>query len=237
MALQNPSPSAFGRAGRTRAPSNPTSPHSSALPLSGGASFSSLGSPQYPTSTAHSRPHSRTQSYATPHQSRDQAQRFASPESPDGLDFSSFAAVSSLPMPRPDFAAPGSDSDSEDDADAAGSALGLVLDRSAASSAASLEPLDRLDALQRANAELGKKLMDAERTLQDKLADHESELEEMQGRLEEARSELSATKREEKELRSKEVGFSGFHLHFCRCFLLSAFALLFFPSLCLFPGY
>lgn len=104
-------------------------------------------------------------------------------------------------MPR---SATGSDSDSEDDDDA-DSSLGLVLDRSTASSTVSLEPMDRLDALQRANAELGRKLMDAERTLQNKLSDHESELEEMQGRLEEARIELSATKREEKELRSKEV--------------------------------
>lgn len=100
-----------------------------------------------------------------------------------------------------------SDEDSDDDAD---SSLGLVMDRSAASSTVSLEPQDRLDALQRANAELGRKLVDAERTLQNKLSDHESELEEMQGRLEEARSELSATKREEKELRSKEVSSLDF---------------------------
>lgn len=116
-------------------------------------------------------------------------------------DSSFLSSISSLPMPRH---GPDSDSDSDEDAD---SSLGLVLDRSAASSTVSLEPQDRLDALQRANAELRKKLMDAERTLQNKLSDHESELEEMQGRLEEARSELSATKREEKELRSKEVGY------------------------------
>jgi hypothetical protein len=122
---------------------------------------------------------------------------------PDPLDLSQamYDSVSSLPMPR---AGTDSDSDGDDNYDA-DSSLGLVLDRSAASSTVSLEPQDRLDALQRANVDLGRKLMDAERTLQNKLADHESELEEMQGRLEEARSELSATKREEKELRSKEV--------------------------------
>jgi chromosome segregation ATPase len=93
-----------------------------------------------------------------------------------------------------------SDSDeSEDD-----SALGLVFDRSTASSTASMEPLERLEALQRVNSDLAKKLVDAERTLQRKLADHEAELEEMEARLEEAKSELSAAKREEKELRSKE---------------------------------
>jgi hypothetical protein len=107
-------------------------------------------------------------------------------------------SISSLPLPHPHTPDSGPDSDSED-------TLGLVLDRSAASSTVSMEPLDRVDALQRANAELGRKLMEAERTLQGKLADHENELEEMQGRLEEVRSELSATKREEKELRAKEV--------------------------------
>lgn len=105
--------------------------------------------------------------------------------------------ISSLPMPR--SSDPDSDSDGED------SALGLVMDRSAASSTVSLEPMERLEALQRANTELGRKLMDAERTLQNKLTEHESELEDMQSRLEEVKSELSATKREEKELRSKEV--------------------------------
>jgi chromosome segregation ATPase len=64
--------------------------------------------------------------------------------------------------------------------------------------------LERLDALQRVNADLAKKLVEAERTLQRKLADHEVDLEEMEARLEEAKSELSAAKREEKELRGKE---------------------------------
>jgi len=84
------------------------------------------------------------------------------------------------------------------------SALGLVFDRSTVSSTASMEPLERLEALQRVNSDLAKKLVGAERTLQRKLADHEAELEEMEARLEEAKSELSSAKREEKELRSKE---------------------------------
>lgn len=93
-----------------------------------------------------------------------------------------------------------SDSDGDDD-----SMLGLVMDRSAASSTVSMDLQERLDALQRMNTDLGRKLVEAERTLQNKLAEHELELEEMQSRLEEVKSELSATKREEKELRSKEV--------------------------------
>jgi len=90
--------------------------------------------------------------------------------------------------------------------------LGLVMDRSTTSSTVSLEPLDRLDALQRANADLNRKCVEAERTLQHKLSEHELELEEMQSRLEEMRSELAHTKREEKELRSKDVCFFLFFL-------------------------
>jgi chromosome segregation ATPase len=105
--------------------------------------------------------------------------------------------VTKMPMQRMS-----ADSDSDDSGD--DSALGLVFDRSTTGSTASMEPLERLDALQRVNADLAKKLIEAERTLQRKLADHEVELEEMEARLEEAKSELSAAKREEKELRSKE---------------------------------
>ena len=106
--------------------------------------------------------------------------------------------ISSLTMPRK-----GEDSDS--DSEVEDQLLGLVMDRSAASSTVSLDMEQRLDALQRLNTDLGRKLLEAERTLQNRLAEHEQELEDMQIRLEEARSELSATKREEKELRSKEV--------------------------------
>jgi len=67
--------------------------------------------------------------------------------------------------------------------------------------------MDRLDALQKANTELGRKLMEAEKTLQDRLMEHDMELEDMQERLEELKSELTSTKREEKELRSKEVRY------------------------------
>lgn len=108
-------------------------------------------------------------------------------------------SISSLPMPRRSSDS-GSDSDGEDE-----SSLGLVLDRSATSSTVSLEPLDRVDALQKANAELSRKLMEADRALQNKLMEHDNDLEEMQARLEELKSELTATKREEKELRAKEV--------------------------------
>ena len=111
-------------------------------------------------------------------------------------------------MPRANGDGNGDDSDSDHE----DSLLGLVMDRSTKSSTVSLEPLDRLDALQRANADLNRKCMEAERTLQHELSEHELELEELQSRLEEVRSELAHTKREEKELRSKDV-----------CFLFSSF--------------
>jgi predicted nuclease with TOPRIM domain len=99
----------------------------------------------------------------------------------------------------------------EGDSDEEDSVLGLVMDRSMADSTASLDSIDRMDALSRTNEDLRRKLVEAEKTLQNRLSEHESELEEIQGRLEEMRSELSATKREEKELRSKEVGISSLY--------------------------
>ncbi|KAI6025457.1 hypothetical protein EDC04DRAFT_241236 [Pisolithus marmoratus] len=194
---------------RARAPSNPTSPHSD------------LSSPSYSSQHFLSRPHSRAQSqplntigfhYISPDRDHDRGRNPLSPNplSPDLSFESSFDyprrgngpdsfldGVSSLPLPRPSSS--DGDSDSEDE-----SSLGLVLDRSAASSTVSLEPFERLDALQKANSELGRKLMEAERTLQIKLNEHDTDLEEMQARLEELKTELTATKREEKELRAKE---------------------------------
>jgi hypothetical protein len=102
---------------------------------------------------------------------------------------------SSVPIPH------GSTSDSdEDEIDA-----GLVLDRNDANST-TLELHDRLDALQTNNEELSRrKLLEAEKTLQDKLANYDMELDEAQHKLEELRSELSASNREEKDLRTKDV--------------------------------
>lgn len=136
------------------------------------------------------RPHSRAQS---------QPQNKLDYSSPEEDDSTFHGAISSLPLPR------AHSSDSDDEADDTESALGLVMERPIASSVASIEPTERLEVLQRANTELNRKLIEAEKTLQRRLAEHDSEIDEMQGRLEEMKSELSATKREEKELRSKEV--------------------------------
>ncbi|KAG1729832.1 uncharacterized protein EDB91DRAFT_801445 [Suillus paluster] len=191
------SPSAFGR---TRTPSNPTSPSSIS---SGLFSPTSIGSPPF------ARPHSRTQSqpftnigihYSSPDRdhlssgehSPDMDASFEYPQKGDNFS----RQISSLPMPH---SASDSDSDGENE-----SSLGLVMDRSATSSTVSLEPMDRLDVLQKANTELGRKLMEAEKTLENRMNEHDMDLDEMQGRLEELKSELTSTKREEKELRAKE---------------------------------
>jgi hypothetical protein len=206
------SPSSFGRTpGRMRTPSNPTSPSSFSADLN---TFSPITSPRFgrPPSRPHSRASSQPQSQFNQYNyhSPNNDHGYSSPDDGDHTidanplydyrgqtqrDDGFLHSISSLPMPRT-----GTDSDDED------SALGLVMDRSTASSTASMRQADQMDAIQRTNAELRRKLMDAEKTLQNNLSEHESELEELQGRLEEMRSELSATKREEKELRSKEVG-------------------------------
>ncbi|KAJ7340774.1 hypothetical protein DFH08DRAFT_783222 [Mycena albidolilacea] len=168
------SPSAFGRApaGRTRAPSNPTSPSTST------AEFDFSPTPR-------SRPPSRQREREEHH---------------DDFDYTLRQGLSSLPMPRP-----GSDSDSDSDDDAGDMVRDGDPSRSTASSSASLvDPSERVAALQRVNADLARKLADTERAMQRKLAEQESEFEELQGRLEETRNELTAAKREEKELRGKE---------------------------------
>ena len=182
-----------------RGPSNPTSPSTSYNDLG----LFSPGSP--PLGATISRPHSRAQSqpqnsfpssyfdhgYSSPDDSNNHTMKRS--RSQYGYYDDSFD--SSVPIPR----ASTSDSDDEDEIDA-----GLVLDRNNASSI-SLELHDRLDALQRNNEELSRKLLEAEKTLQDKLANYDMELDEAQHKLEELRSELSASNREEKDLRTKDV--------------------------------
>ncbi|KAF7332770.1 hypothetical protein MKEN_00160700 [Mycena kentingensis (nom. inval.)] len=116
----------------------------------------------------------------------------------DDLEYTLRQGLNSLPMPM--SRTHDSDSDSDDDDEA------RIMDRSrsAASSTASMMPQDRVQALQAVNEDLGRKLMEAERTMQRKMAEHESMHEEMQLRLDEVMDDLSAAKREEKELKAKE---------------------------------
>ena len=68
-----------------------------------------------------------------------------------------------------------------------------------------MDELAIIEALQRANEELTKKKQEAEDALHRKIAEAEQEYADLSMALEQVRTELSATKREEKELRSKEV--------------------------------
>lgn len=77
--------------------------------------------------------------------------------------------------------------------------------RSAASSNASMQtPEDRLEALQRANVELNRKLKENDKALLERLSEREQEIEDLQLRVDELRAELQASRKEEKELKQKE---------------------------------
>ncbi|KAJ7109058.1 hypothetical protein C8R43DRAFT_181879 [Mycena crocata] len=179
------SPSAFGRgpAGRMRTPSNPTSPSSSMV------GDLSLGSPPL---RSQSRPPSRNANMSSNAGSRQHIS--------DAEDYTLRQGLSSLAMPQ-------HDSDSDDESD--NRLSNLVPDyidytRSTASSTVSMMPHERVEALQRVNDDLVRKLADTERAMQRKLAEQEAEFDDLQIKLEETRNELSSAKREEKELRNKE---------------------------------
>jgi TolA-binding protein len=183
------------RSSETRT-SNPTSPTISHAPLN--------SPPLGP------RPHSRSQSYPQNIAALYSSDRYddnddltiSQPVSADNsLDEMSFlSSISSLPIPKHD-----DDSDSDDDVDGV-----LVYDRSAAPSNASMDSQERVDVLNKTIDELRKKLSDTEKGLNRKVNDLELELEEAQEKLEELKAELIAARKEEKELKSKEVRFSFF---------------------------
>lgn len=190
--------------GRARAPSNPVPPNfypSTSPSLSGG----SISRPHSRSSSQPLNPFGRVSSPELDYSSSRGGNHYglASPSSPtDENDFT--LSISTIPIPiSKRSSSPNASLLSFESTDS--DHVIKDHDRSAASSTVSLQGIDRVEALQKANADLGRKLMEVERTLQERLNDHEAELEEMEGRLEEVRGELSATKREEKELRSKEV--------------------------------
>jgi chromosome segregation ATPase len=55
---------------------------------------------------------------------------------------------------------------------------------------------------------LAKKLRESTRELEHKLSEHEAEVEELQQRVEDLKTELAAARREEKELKVKEASTS-----------------------------
>ncbi|KIK69591.1 hypothetical protein GYMLUDRAFT_212220 [Collybiopsis luxurians FD-317 M1] len=121
------------------------------------------------------------------------------------MDYDFENSMSRIPMPFGDS----DSSDDELDGTGASTYTHLIFDpehgaRSATSSTASLLPGERLEALSRANADLAKRLLEAEDSYSRKILDHESDLAELEQKLDEARSDLARSKREEKELRNKE---------------------------------
>ena len=88
--------------------------------------------------------------------------------------------ISSLQLPPH----PGSDDEGSDDDDPT---LLRVHERIPTMSTASLDMAERIDALQRINDELRRKLSDTEDNLQKRLAEREAEIEDMQQHLDERR--------------------------------------------------
>ncbi|KAF8323255.1 hypothetical protein DL93DRAFT_2223196 [Clavulina sp. PMI_390] len=72
----------------------------------------------------------------------------------------------------------------------------------------SINTNDRVDELERINSEQAKKLKEVQKTLEEKMSAHETEIEELMVQKEEIESELAASRREEKELRLKDVNSS-----------------------------
>lgn len=100
-----------------------------------------------------------------------------------------------MPMPRTS----GEDSD-DDEMDES-----LVQERQPTVSMISMEESERMEALQRANEDLTRKLAEMRDTLERRISEHEQEMHLAENRLEELRSELASSNREEKELRAKDV--------------------------------
>lgn len=178
--------------------SNPTSPNVSHTPLNSPP----LGQ----------RPHSRSQSYP-----QNIAALYASDRFDDSDDFtisqpvsaensldemSFLSSISSLPISKHD-----GDSDSDDEVENV-----LVYERSVVPSDASMDSQERVDVLNKTIDELRKKLIETEKGLNRKVNDLELELEEAQEKLEELKAELVAARKEEKELKSKEVRLPIFTL-------------------------
>ena len=102
--------------------------------------------------------------------------------------------------------APGVDSSSESESDdGEDSTFAFIRDRN--DSMASLASIEREEALQRANQDLSRRVVEQDRVLQRKISEHEAELEQLEIALEETKQELSSSKREEKELRAKEAKY------------------------------
>ncbi|THH10043.1 hypothetical protein EW145_g1587 [Phellinidium pouzarii] len=185
---ESATPSRPSSRARARAPSNPTSPYSSHVDLWGASS-----PPMRPSSRTHSHgQYSMSMSAQNfDNMSPNERARF---EYDHGDSFERSLQHAS-------------DGDSDDDVDdGEDPTLGLRLERSVSASMAHVSR-EREEALERTNQDLQRRVVEQDRILQRKIAEHESELEEMENMLEETKSELNAKMREEKELRAKETRY------------------------------
>ncbi|EJD35443.1 hypothetical protein AURDEDRAFT_188738 [Auricularia subglabra TFB-10046 SS5] len=172
---------------RSRVPSNPTSPPGNVSFPGGRRSQSRPVSPQRQNSNGNGQqPRAR-------YGSQGMGDSGVLVLRPGEVDPHDLAALSPSDLHHSD------DSDPDDDMEA-----NLVRARDSVASVASLMPFERLEALQRANTDLMRKLQDSERALASKIMEHETELEELQSKLDDVQEELHNARREEKELRVKE---------------------------------
>jgi len=96
--------------------------------------------------------------------------------------------------------------DSGSDSDLETSPFNNMILRSPAASFVSLSsPEERAEAMARTNDELMRKLEEKEAHFMARFSEHEQVIDELQSKVDQMRTELGATKKEEKELRVKEV--------------------------------
>ncbi|QRW03838.1 hypothetical protein RhiLY_02837 [Ceratobasidium sp. AG-Ba] len=174
---------------RSRAPSNPVSPHHESFPPTSFPVSRSgpIDSPDNSLINASKRSHSFDQSIGM-------SQTLVDPD---------FSYARSKKTPALKFHSSGSDSDTDrDQSDDEESTHRYV--RPALSSDASLAPQDLLEALQKSHAELARKAADSEKRMQNRLAERETEIADLEAQLDDLKAELSMSRREEKELRVKE---------------------------------
>ncbi|KAI5886088.1 uncharacterized protein SCHCODRAFT_02112215 [Schizophyllum commune H4-8] len=175
--------------GRRRAPSNPPDPSSSTSPPK-----------------TFSRPHSRTASQ--PHPDYTPTQVFSAPVRRNGHSHSSsedesFPRSRSSPSPPPRSPSPNSDSGSNSDEDG-DSSLIREYHSNRTLSMASIDSESREEVLSRTLTETQRKLQEAEASYQRKISENESDIDELQTRLQDMRADLNNMRRQEKELKTKE---------------------------------
>ncbi|KIO28687.1 hypothetical protein M407DRAFT_22116 [Tulasnella calospora MUT 4182] len=186
---------------RRRAPSNPVSPQAfQSLPLHGDSPDTSIELRSPPGSAGQSPdnsfvfPSTRRKRSTPPQQADSQA------DDSHHVGDDSLTSVDLL-LASQSF---GSDDEHSDEDLETASMTDTLIRPHLPSDASISTPEERVEALQRVNADLNRKLKENDRTLMARLQEREIEIGDLEARLEEMKNELQATKKEEKELRNKE---------------------------------